>query len=170
VLRSEPLRRAVKQSPSYMFILNIFSRMHRAISHKVSTQEPGLYVSLTFPIAVAFLITFVTARAISYLVPSLGLFIGDFRIHHYTWGIFVLAISGYLALVFDEARAKYLVSLLHGFGLGLAFDEFAFWLKLTDDDPARWSFDGFLIVAGFILLVISAKPGVKMLKKLWPFR
>ena len=144
--------------------------MHRSIRHKVTTQEPGLYVSLIFPIAVAFLLTFTGARVISYLVPSFGVFIGDFRIHHFTWGIFVLAVSGYLALVFDEAGAKYLISLLHGFGLGLAFDEFAFWLKLTDDDPARWSYDGFLVVAGLIFLIISAKPGVKMLKKLWPFR
>ena len=152
-----------------MFILNIFSRMHRSIKHKVSTQEPGLYISLTFPIAIAFLITFAGARIISYLIPDLGLFIGDFRVHHYTWGIFVLAVSGYLALVFDTPGAKYLISLLHGFGLGLAFDEFAFWLKLTDDDPARWSLDGFLIVVGLILLIISAKAGVRMLKKLWPF-
>ena len=131
-----------------MLILNIFSKMHRSIRHKVDTQEPGLYVSLAFPIAIAFLITFVTARMISYLVPWLGVFIGDFRIHHYTWGIFVLAVSGYLALVFDRPRAKYLISLLHGFGLGLAFDEFAtyrlgqtrsknaqkvmaFWLKMS---------------------------------------
>jgi len=152
-----------------MFILNIFSKMHRSIRHKVTTQEPGLYISLLFPIAVTFLITFVTARMISYIIPSFGLVVGDFRIHHYTWGIFVLAVSGYLALVFGGAKAKYRISLLYGFGLGLAFDEFAFWLKLTDDDPARWSFDGFLIVAAVIFLIISAKPGVKMLKKLWPF-
>ena len=153
-----------------MFVINIFSRMRRSIKHKVTTQEPGLYVSLIFPIAVAFLLTFTVARVISYLVPSLGVFINDFRVHHFTWGIFILAVSGYLALVFDEARAKYLISLLYGFGLGLTFDEFAFWLKLTDDDPARWSYDGFLLVAGFLFLIISAKSGVKMLKKLWPFR
>lgn len=144
--------------------------MHRSIRHKITTQEPGLYVSLTFPIATIFLITFVTARTISYLIPWLGVFIGDFRIHHYTWGIFVLAISGYLSLIFDTPRAKYLISLLHGFGLGLAFDEFAFWLKLVDDDPARWNYDGFFIIAGLIFIIISAKPGVKMLKKLWLFR
>lgn len=144
--------------------------MHRSIRHKITTQEPGLYVSLTFPIATIFLITFVTARTISYLIPWLGVFMGDFRIHHYTWGIFVLAISGYLSLIFDTPRAKYLISLLHGFGLGLAFDEFAFWLKLVDDDPARWNYDGFFIIAGLIFIIISAKPGVKMLKKLWLFR
>src|SRR3989344_5936743 len=152
-----------------MFILNIFSRMRRSIKHKVATQEPGLYVSLIFPIAVAFLLTFTVARLTSYLIPSLGLFIGDFRVHHFTWGIFVLAVSGYLALVFDSARAKYFISLLYGFGLGLAFDEFAFWLKLTDDDPARWNYDGFLIVMGLFFFIISAKKGLKMLKILWPF-
>ena len=155
---------------SKMFVINIFSRMRRSIKHKVATQEPGLYISLVFPVVVAFLFTFTTARLTSYLVPSLGVFIGDFRVHHFTWGIFVLAISGYLALVFDKARAKYFISLLHGFGLGLAFDEFAFWLKLTDNDPARWSYDGFLIILGLFFLIVSAKPGIKMLKKLWPFR
>jgi len=153
-----------------MFILNIFSRMHRAIRHKVTTQEPGLYVSLTFPIAVAFLITFILARFVSLMAPGLNITIAGIHVHHFVWGISVLAISGYLALIFGGPRAKYLISLLYGFGLGLAFDEFAFWLKLIDDDPARWSYDGFLIVAGIIFLIISAKPGVKMLKKLWPFR
>lgn len=151
-----------------MFILDIFSKMSRSIKHKVTTQEPGLYISLIFPITVAFMLTFSGARILSYLVPDLGISINNFRIHHFTWGIFVLAVSGYLALVFDEARAKYLISLLHGFGLGLAFDEFAFWLKLTDDDPARWNYDGFLVVIGFVFLVVSVKAGVKMLKKLWP--
>lgn len=153
-----------------MFILNIFSKMHRSIKHKVATQEPGLYISLAFPIAITFLLTFTTARVVSYLVPSLGIFIGDFRVHHFTWGIFVLAISGYLALVFDGARAKYFISLFYGFGLGLAFDEFAFWLKLTDDDPARWNYDGFLIVTSLIFVIISAKKGIKLLRTLWPFR
>ena len=143
--------------------------MHRSISHKVTTREPGLYVSLAFPIAVAFLITLILERFLSLLAAGLNITIADVHIHHFVWGISVLAISGYLALIFDGPRAKSLISLLYGFGLGLAFDEFAFWLKLTDDDPARWSYDGFMIVAGVIFLIISAKPGVKMLKKLWPF-
>jgi len=109
------------------------------------------------------------ARFVSLVAPGFNITIADIHIHHFVWGISVLAISGYLALVFDGSQAKFLISLLYGLGLGLAFDEFAFWLKLTDDDPARWSYDGFLIVAAVIFLIISAKPGVKMLKKLWPF-
>ncbi|MBU1148473.1 hypothetical protein KKI23_00100, partial [Patescibacteria group bacterium] len=64
------------------------------------------------------------------------------HVHHFAYGIFVLAISGYLALIFDGPRAKYLISLLHGFALGLTFDEYWFWIRLSDDDPARWSYDG----------------------------
>ena len=143
--------------------------MRNSIHDRVINEKPGLYFYLVFPMAVAFLATFITARVISFFVPSLGVFLGDIRIHHFVWGIFVLSISGYLALVFTGSKAKYLISLLHGFGLGLAFDEFAFWLRLADDDPARWSYDGFLIIMGLFFLIISARRGVKMLKVLWPF-
>jgi len=153
-------------------MLNIFSKITRKtiILEKIERSEAGLYFYLIFPMAIAFLITFITARIISFFIPSFGIFLGDIRIHHFVWGIFVLAFSGYLALIFTGPRSKYLIALLHGFGLGLSFDEFAFWLKLTDDDLARWSFDGFIIVMALFLLLISAKRGLKMLSVLWPFR
>lgn len=154
-------------------MLGIFSKITRKniIREKVERSEAGLYFYLVFPIAFAFLITFATARILSLLAPNfylLELAVG--RVHHYVYGFFVLAISGYLALIFNDSKAKYLISLLHGFGLGLAFDEFAFWLKLTDTDPARWSYDGFLIITGLFFLILSAKRGLKMLRFLWPFR
>jgi hypothetical protein len=151
-------------------LLNIFSKMRNSIKWRVTHNQSGLYFYLIFPIATAFLITFGMARFISYIAPEFYIPFTDYRIHHFTYGFFILAISGYLALIFSGPRAKYLISLLHGFGLGLAFDEFGLWLKLSDDDPTRWSYDGFLIVIGTIFLIISAKRGVKMLKYLWPFR
>src|SRR3989338_6266639 len=99
----------------------------KIISEKIKHSEAGLYFYLVFPIAFAFLLTFIGARIFSLLAPNfylIGLAVG--RVHHYVYGFFVLAISGYLALIFNGPRAKYLISLLHGFGLGLAFDEFAF--------------------------------------------
>ncbi|MEX2090942.1 MAG: hypothetical protein WD989_02335 [Candidatus Paceibacterota bacterium] len=153
-------------------MLGIFSKITRknTIVEKVLKSEPGLYFYLVFPIAFAFLLTFGVARLISYWNPALTIpIVQDYRIHHFVYGFFILAISGYLALVFYGPRAKFLIALLHGFGLGLSFDEFAFWIRLTDNDPARWSYDGFLIIMGVFLLIISAKRGVKMLKILWPF-
>src|SRR3989344_5386606 len=153
-------------------MLGIFSKItgKNIIHKKIENSEAGLYFYLVFPITFAFLLTFIGARIISLLAPNfylIGLAVG--HVHHYVYGFFVLAISGYLALIFNGPRAKYLISLLHGLGLGLAFDQFAFWLKLTDDDPARWNYDGFLIVMGLFFFIISAKRGFQMLKVLWPF-
>jgi len=151
---------------------SLFRKMRQGIHHKVVAQEPGLYITLIFPIAVSFLITFAGSRIIGYLItygyvpeiylqPSQGV-----HIHHYTYGFFILAAAGYLALVFSGPRAKYGIALLLGFGLGLAFDEFGMWLKLRDDEITRWSYDGFNMVIGVFFLLLSARGGVRLLKRL----
>jgi len=147
-----------------MFPFAIFSKMKAAIRERVIHHEPGLYLYIVFPIAIIFLLTFIGARILSHVAPNLYIPWFGIRVHHFAYGFFILAIAGYLALVFSGPRAKYLISLLHGFGLGLAFDEFGIWLRLSDDDPARWSYDGFLIITGIFLILISAKSGVKFVK------
>jgi len=153
-------------------VFSILSKITRKniIREKIERSEAGLYFYLVFPIAFTFLVAFMLSRIFNILAPNfylIGLAVG--HIHHFAYGFFILAISGYLALIFDGPRAKYLISLLHGFGLGLAFDEFGLWINLRDDDLTRWNYDGFLIVIGFFFLVLSAKRGTKMLKILWPF-
>lgn len=146
-------------------------KMRNSIRDRVVNEKPGLYFYLVFPMALAFLLTFIGARIFNMLAPNfwlINLAVG--HVHHYVYGIFVLAISGYLALIYSGPRAKYLIALLHGFGLGLTFDEYWFWIKLTDSELDRWSYDGFLIVMGFFFLIISARRGIRMLRILWPFR
>ncbi len=154
-------------------MLSIFSKIIRKhiIHEKIRHSEPGLYFYIVFPIAFAFLVTFMTARILNILAPNfylIGLAVG--HVHHFAYGFFILAISGYLALIFNGPRAKYLISLLHGIGLGFTFDEFGLWIKLKDDDLTRWSYDGLMIVLGLFFLILSAKKGLKMLRFLWPFR
>ena len=153
-------------------LLGIFSKItrKRVISDESETRKHGLYFYLIFPVAVAFLITFGIARIINHFFPNLFLIVNGVHVHHFAYGFFVLAVSGYLALLFNKPEEKYLISLLHGFGLGLALDEFGMWLRLRDDDITRWGYDGLLIFLGVVFLIISAKPGVKMLKILWPFK
>lgn len=147
-----------------MFPFTIFSKMKNSIRWRVVHHGGGLYFYIIFPIAVAFLLTFIGARTISHLWPNIYIPWSGIHVHHYAYGFFVLAVAGYLALVHSGPRAKYLISLLHGFGLGLAFDEFGIWLHLNDNDPARWSYDGFIIIIGIIFLIITAKSGVKFVK------
>lgn len=154
-----------------MPVIKILARINRALREMVRHREPGLYVKLLFPISFAFLLTFGISRIISLIAPGLYIpWAPGLRVHHYAYGFFVLAASGYLALIFDGPRGRYLISLLHGFGLGLAFDEFGIWLNLNDGDPARWSYDGFMIIIGLILLILSARAGFNMLYSLWPKR
>lgn len=152
-----------------MLPFTIFSKMNSAIREKVVHHEHGLYLYIVFPIATSFLLTFIAARIISYIYPELHIPWWGIHVHHFAYGFFILAIAGYLALVFSGPRAKYYISLLHGLGLGLAFDEFGIWLHLSDGDPARWSYDGFMIVFGMIFMIISARPGIKFIKNHIPF-
>ena len=148
-------------------LFGFFSKMKKAVYRKVRRNESGLYSSVLFPIMFAFVLTFVGSRIISIINPSFYLFEieNGVRVHHYAYGIFILAVSGYLALILNGPRATFLVALLHGFGLGLAFDELGMWLKLRDDDIARWSYDGFNIIIGLSLLILTFKPGIKRIKQ-----
>jgi len=155
---------------SPMFILSFISRVNNSIARKVKRDESGLYLYLTFPISVAFLVTFVSARIISHFAPWLFLSIDGVHVHHFAYGFFILTISGYLALTFNGPRATLLIAFLHGIGLGLALDEFGMWLHLRDDDIARWNFDGLLIFGALIIAIVSAKQGFKTLRTHFPFR
>jgi len=143
--------------------------MKSSIRWRVVHHEPGLYLYIVFPIAVAFFLTFVGARIFSAIAPDVYIPWFGVRVHHFAYGFFILAIAGYLALVFSGPRAKYLIALLHGFGLGLAFDEFGIWLRLNDGDPARWGYDGFIIIVAIFLILISVKRGFGILKNHLPF-
>ena len=120
-------------------ISTIFRKMRENIYQKVATGDPSLYISMAFPILFAFILTFAGSRAVGYLItyniiPHLYLELEPgLQVHHYTYGVFILFLAGYLALVLRQPRVKFWVAMLHGFGLGLAMDEFGMWLKLRDD-------------------------------------
>lgn len=149
-----------------MFLTAIFTNMQRRIRSHLESPKSVLSRALLLPIMFAFILTFSGARFVSHFYPEFYYFdLGLGRhVHHFTYGFFILFVSGYLALLFDGPRAKFWIALLHGLGLGLSLDEFGMWLRLDGSDPARWSYDGLIIINAFVFLVVSIPSGVRLVR------
>ena len=125
-------------------------------------------------VAFSFLMTFVTARLIVYLVlghllPNFFLEIKGVHIHHFTYGVFILAVVGlYLLLKRPgvKTRTFELATLFYGIGLGLTFDEFGMWIRLEDSYWIRQSYDAIIIVFLLLLNVAYFKSLTGMIKKM----
>ncbi len=105
---------------------------------------------------VAFLLTVGLARLFSYLWPPLfHVHLAGAHIHHYVFGIFILTIAGYLALVFKGPRATFGIALLYGLGVGLTYDEFGIWINPPFVRGVRFSTYGLLIVGvAFVFVAV----------------
>ena len=150
--------------------MGIIHSIQFKIKQKLERHEQGLHVVLIFPIAFACLLTFAGARIVSTYWPFYYVeWAPGLHVHHFAYGFFILAASGYLSLIFSGPRAKFLISLLYGCGLGMAFDEFAMWVHLREDDVARWQYDGLVIVLSAFFILLTLQPGLKFLFAHWPF-
>jgi len=103
---------------------------------------------IPFLVMISFLGTFGISRAFTYLFPWLFVQVRTVHVHHFAYGIFLLAIVGYVLLTQPRSPSTRLkLALLYGIALGLAFDEFAMWIQLEDAYWDRNNFDAILIVS-----------------------
>ncbi len=81
---------------------------------------------------------------------------GGTHIHHLVWGICLLLISGFLAILVQPKPE--VSAIIFGIGAALTLDEFALWLHLDDvywSEQGRQSIDAviiFAIVSGFMVI------------------
>jgi len=91
----------------------------------------------------AFTATFATVRGMTYSIrsgrgPFRNLSLGGEHLHHYLWGIGLLAGVGAVAVRGDESLRQHpVVAISYGSGLALIVDEFALLLDLRDVYWAR---------------------------------
>jgi hypothetical protein len=109
---------------------------------------------VTFWVLGTFLPTFLFARALVYLAPQIFVSVGGTHIHHFTWGILLLAMSGYLALTLQTGGWRPRIAALYGIGLALSFDEFGMWLRLQDNYWVRQSYDAVLVILVLLVNVV----------------
>jgi hypothetical protein len=117
----------------------------------------------------SFFVAFAVARLITHAARAHGdhffsISFGETHVHHLVWGIMLLLLVGYLALIqagngtdVPSLTGGRIAALLYGMGAALTLDEFALWLNLQDvywEKQGRASIDavtlfGALISAGF---------------------
>jgi len=112
-----------------------------------------------FIVLVYFFATFVIARILVYAwtygyIPEISLVIKGIEIHHFNFGIFILAIVGYLLLVSEKEKNRSRIAKIYGIGLALAFDEFGMWLHLDNNYLLRQSYDAIIIIGVLFLNII----------------
>ncbi len=118
---------------------------------------------IPFIVFLSFLITFVVSRSYVYITSHDilelkflidNVYIHGIHVHHLNFGIFILVITGFLALYDLRPVLHRRLAVLYGIGLGLTFDEFALWLKLKDDYYARISYEAIIIISLILLNII----------------
>lgn len=92
----------------------------------------------------SFTATFATVRGITYSIkngrgPFRNVSIGGTHIHHYLWGIGLLAGVGGMAVRGNTRKPHAVVPLAYGAGLAMIVDEFALLLDLKD---VYWADEG----------------------------
>lgn len=117
-------------------------------------------------ILTAFLLTFMAARIVVYLImarriPDLYFYAGQTHVHHLNYGIFLLSAVGACLLFYGITGPKLTaITFLYGIGLALTFDEFGMWLHLGGGYTQRASFDAVVVIAA-LLGLIAVAPAIK---------
>ena len=120
---------------------------------------------IPFWVLAGFLPTFITARTIVNLHPALFFQVRGVHVHHFTYGIVVLAVVGFVSLVWQQPSRRAL-AFFYGAGLALAFDEFGMWVRLADNYDIRASQD---VMAGILVFLVFAVYGLGILRRAWPY-
>lgn len=106
-----------------------------------------------FWVLVGFLPTYIIARLIVHTDPSLFLNVHGVHVHHFAYGIIVLAVVGFISVVLPKPEFQSLLALVYGVGLALAFDEFGMWIHLTSNYNIDTSED---VMSGLLVFLIVA--------------
>jgi hypothetical protein len=130
-------------------------------------QEPFVKTNhLARIILITFLLTFMLARVIVFLVmsrilPEVYLYIRGTHIHHLNYGIFMLsAIGAYLIFRRPEGKMLSITAGIYGVAMALTFDEFGMWIHLGGSYWQRASWDAAVVLCALFALITFA-PSLK---------
>jgi hypothetical protein len=92
--------------------------------------------NLSMVALLSFIEAFTVARIFTIVYPEVVWRIGGFHIHHFWYGLVLLAVGGWLGISVESERASRVAAILFGTGGGLIVDEAG--VLLTLSAPGYW--------------------------------
>lgn len=114
-------------------------------SEKKTVSRPNLS---TLAI-ISFISSFAIARIFTTLAPNVVVISGGFHIHHFFYGLVLLAIGGWLGISYVNEQIDRLAAILFGAGGGLIVDEVGLLLTFGD----YWTGITYMFLVIFLALV-----------------
>ena len=100
---------------------------------EVSVGEESLINhGLAFLNLLGFMVSFLTARTFTTIKPTTWVIVGGIHIHHFWYGLGLIAISGWLGIISTHPTHRRVYALLFGLGGGLIGDEVGLLLTFGD--------------------------------------
>ncbi|HXX87521.1 MAG TPA: hypothetical protein VEH86_03635 [Candidatus Acidoferrum sp.] len=107
--------------------------------------------SLSLLAIISFVASFLVARTFTILNPHTTLRIAGYHIHHYWYGIALLAVGGWLGISYKSERMDRLAAILYGAGGGIFGDEVG--LQLTGYNN-YWTGITYTFIIVFLMIVL----------------
>jgi hypothetical protein len=117
---------------------------------EISIEKTKTKPNLSLLALVSFIGSFMIARTFTTFNPNLVLISGDLHIHHFWYGLAMLAIGGWLGISYESERINRLAAILFGAGGGLIGDEVG--LLLTLESENYWAGITYTIIIIFLAL------------------
>jgi hypothetical protein len=105
---------------------------------------------------VSFLLSFVVARSFTYFYPGVVFVSGNLHIHHFWFGIALLAIGGWLGISYNHKEIDRLAAIIYGVGGGIIADEVGLLLTFGDYwSGITWTFVIVLVASVSALILLG---------------
>lgn len=88
-------------------------------------------------------------------IKNHSLIVYGIHVHHFSYGIIILAIIGYLSL--NGFKCPPILGFLYGLGLFFVSDEFSMWLKLQSEGPNPLRQVGNITMSLVLLSILMAR-------------
>lgn len=111
------------------------------------SEKSELRPNLSVLALISFILAFLAARAFTTLYPNIVLVSGGFHIHHFWFGLAMMAIGGWIGISYRDERADRLAAILFGSGGGLIGDEVGLLLTFGD----YWTGITYTLVIVFVI-------------------